>query len=207
MSHAQVLKKTCSEQNMMYLNKFDDLINDVRSIRDVSGLVYNFDILSEDSLLFIKSIRNIKKFNTPIILYINKSVDNKYIKALQDIGIDLVITSEMSDNFANDEITRIISVISNGKAQNTNISSSKNYIIGCDERRSVMPIINEWARSKRKKLLVEGLAEGLGNEDIVLKSSLSIGTVRNYISQLTSLTGLKNRTKLAIYIKEQMDLA
>lgn len=56
--------------------------------------------------------------------------------------------------------------------------------------------------SPRKKKLIECLILGLSNKEIAEISNLSTGTVRNYIHQLCVNYDVKNRTELAIKIRD-----
>jgi DNA-binding CsgD family transcriptional regulator len=55
--------------------------------------------------------------------------------------------------------------------------------------------------SRKKKPIIEGVVLGLTNKDIALRSSLTTGTVRNYICQLFGMFGVKNRTELALTLR------
>lgn len=55
--------------------------------------------------------------------------------------------------------------------------------------------------TNRKKKLVQGLILGQSNKDISKLSNLSVGTVRNYIHQLSSHFNVNNRTELAIKLR------
>lgn len=60
--------------------------------------------------------------------------------------------------------------------------------------------------SIRKKKLIQGLVLGLSNKELAQRSNLSIGTVRNYIHQLSNHFEVSNRTELALMLKEKLSL-
>ena len=60
--------------------------------------------------------------------------------------------------------------------------------------------------SIRKQKLIQGLVLGLSNKELAERSNLSLGTVRNYIHQLTNHFEVSNRTELALKLKEILSL-
>ena len=57
----------------------------------------------------------------------------------------------------------------------------------------------EHGLTEQESQIVECVADGLSNREIAEKLFLSEGTVRNYISQILSKLGLRDRTNLAIF--------
>jgi DNA-binding NarL/FixJ family response regulator len=53
--------------------------------------------------------------------------------------------------------------------------------------------------SKTEVKILAFLGKGYPDKEIANKLHLSTGTIRNYISQVTHKTGLKNRTQAAVY--------
>ncbi|MCP3771840.1 response regulator transcription factor [Paenibacillus sp. MZ04-78.2] len=56
-----------------------------------------------------------------------------------------------------------------------------------------------------EKQVVEKIAEGLSNKEIAQELFLSEGTIKNYISEILSKLGLRDRTQIAILYWKQQD--
>lgn len=181
-------------------NNINDFINNGDSLSDIDAIIYTYDVLSDDSITFIRSITNIKKFDLKLVVILNQCLSDIYIKSLYDFGVDYVITPNIEIN----DLDSIFNYISN-----------KNYIDHIGNKDAVFStneselnhdlIIKKWSKSARKKILLKAIASGFNNDEIADMSKLSVGTVRNYISQLTTLLGCENRTKLAFLLKSKLN--
>ncbi|WP_430791484.1 response regulator transcription factor [Virgibacillus flavescens] len=57
----------------------------------------------------------------------------------------------------------------------------------------------EYSLSSRELMITKLVGEGLANREIAEKLFLSVGTVKNHLTQILQKTGLRDRTQLAIY--------
>jgi DNA-binding NarL/FixJ family response regulator len=70
----------------------------------------------------------------------------------------------------------------------------------------VQPPLESYGLTKAELAVVTSIAEGLTNKEIAGKLFLSEGTVKNYITDVLSKLGLRDRTQIAIfYLKNQLE--
>lgn len=68
------------------------------------------------------------------------------------------------------------------------------------------PSLESYGLTKAEQGIVASISEGLTNKEIAAKLFLSEGTVKNYITDILSKLGLRDRTQIAIfYLKSQRD--
>lgn len=89
------------------LNSIYQLLDIDIGISNNNSFIYNFDVYSEDSIVFIKSIPNIKALRCKIIV-ISENLSQSYFKKLYLLGVDLII--QPSTNY-DDDIEKILSEI------------------------------------------------------------------------------------------------
>jgi DNA-binding NarL/FixJ family response regulator len=66
--------------------------------------------------------------------------------------------------------------------------------------------LESFGLTKAELAVVASIAEGLTNKEIAAKLFLSEGTVKNYITDILSKLGLRDRTQIAIfYLKKQQE--
>lgn len=66
--------------------------------------------------------------------------------------------------------------------------------------------LESYGLTKAERAIVASIAEGLTNKEIAGKLFLSEGTVKNYITDILSKLGLRDRTQIAIlYLKSQRE--
>ncbi|MNV93040.1 Transcriptional regulatory protein DevR (DosR) [compost metagenome] len=66
--------------------------------------------------------------------------------------------------------------------------------------------LESFGLTKAELTVVASIAEGLTNKEIAAKLYLSEGTVKNYITDILSKLGLRDRTQIAIfYLKNQQE--
>ena len=194
------------ENNLPIYSNISEFMNIGESLSEIKTLIYAYDILSYDSISFIRSISNLKKFNINIIVILIQNISEFYIQKLYDLGADLIV----KPNFEFNELEKIF--VKNIKRNETvfdyieadtirNIDKLKTYT----EESELKTIIHGWAKSNRKKILIKCIASGYSNDEITDIANLSPGTVRNYISQLTTLLNCENRTKLAFLLKNEIN--
>lgn len=186
-----------------------DFIEHGNSVLDINFIIYDYDALSTDSLVFLQSVKSIKKIGISIIANLNHPVSRSYIDQLYRYGLDYIVDhSESKESIINTIGEFRISGSRNGKSNSTSScekSSTKQMLLGDSDDKSILiDLALQWAKSERKKRLLEALAQGYKNEEISLRSNLSIGTVRNYVSKLMLITNIDNRTKLALLIRKRI---
>ncbi|MNI96224.1 Transcriptional regulatory protein DevR (DosR) [compost metagenome] len=68
------------------------------------------------------------------------------------------------------------------------------------------PLLDSYGLTKAELAVVSSIAEGLTNKEIAGKLFLSEGTVKNYITDILSKLGLRDRTQIAIfYLKSRRE--
>ncbi len=126
------------------------------------------------------------------ILLLTTFHDKEYIDKAIDIGCKGYILKE---NIMS--ITASIEAVLNGK-----IVFDSKIIEVLSSSKPSKEIINrelESELSDRELSILSLVANGMNNKEISAQLFLSEGTVRNYISQMLSKLGLRDRTQLAIY--------
>jgi len=67
------------------------------------------------------------------------------------------------------------------------------------ERQETSPVESDIPLSQRELAITKLVGEGKTNKEIATEQFLSIGTVKNNLTQILQKTGLRDRTQLAIY--------
>ncbi|WNS42704.1 response regulator transcription factor [Paenibacillus sp. MMS20-IR301] len=75
------------------------------------------------------------------------------------------------------------------------------------EQTPTAQLLEDFGLTKAELAIVSSIAEGLTNKEIAGKLFLSEGTVKNYITDILSKLGLRDRTQIAIlYLKSQQGM-
>ncbi|WMJ79464.1 response regulator transcription factor [Clostridium sp. MB40-C1] len=95
-----------------------------------------------------------------------------------------------------DTIINAIKTVYNGNTVMEDLVLDK-IIHGLND--SVNNSIDDTLFTERELEVIVAISEGLSNKEIAKKLYISEGTVKNYISNILSKTGLNHRTQIAIY--------
>ncbi|KHF38147.1 response regulator transcription factor [Halalkalibacter okhensis] len=154
-----------------------------------------------DSLIEMK-----KKLHNVKVLMLTTFSDDRYILdalangadgfLLKDMNYDQLITS-IREVVLHDMMMIPLSI---GKRL-ANLLSEYNSLI--ETKRVVDQLKKEGVRfSEREWEIANLLAKGLSNKNIAAKLYISEGTVKNYISEIYSKLGVKDRSKAIIYLRK-----
>lgn len=94
----------------------NDLINNGSSLSDCDMIIYAYDILSFDSIVFLKSISNLKRFNLKLLVILTQNLNEHYVEQLYHFGVDFITNR----NFEIRELAKIFHTSTSNLNQITN---------------------------------------------------------------------------------------
>lgn len=139
----------------------------------------------------VEAVKNIVEKTDTRTLILTTFDEDEYIHDAIKYGAKGYILK----NNAPDKIINAIKTVYNGNTVMQDVVLEK-IKEGLNENKST---IDERLFTDREIEVIKAIAEGLSNKEISVKLFISEGTVKNYITNILSKTGLKHRTQIAIY--------
>lgn len=139
----------------------------------------------------VEAVKNIVEKTDTRTLILTTFDEDEYIHDAIKYGAKGYILK----NNAPDKIINAIKTVYNGNTVIQDIVLDK-IKEGLNENKSS---IDESLFTDREIEVIKAISEGLSNKEISEKLYISEGTVKNYITNILSKTGLKHRTQIAIY--------
>lgn len=189
----QSLKTILKNENITVLdtcnNGYDALISYKKFHPDI--VLMDIRMQEKDG---IESTKDIIQYDKDAkILLLTTFNDEEYIKKAMTYGAKGYI---LKQNFEN--IKNALEAVYNGnivfdKDSIHSIINNEDAINFVEEKES------EESLSEREKEIIRLISEGLSNKEIADSLFLSLGTVRNYISNILMKLNLRDRTQIVIY--------
>lgn len=139
----------------------------------------------------VEAVKNIVEKTDTRTLILTTFDEDEYIHDAIKYGAKGYILK----NNAPDKIINAIKTVYNGNTVMQDVVLEK-IKEGLNENKST---IDERLFTDREIEVIKAISEGLSNKEISVKLFISEGTVKNYITNILSKTGLKHRTQIAIY--------
>lgn len=150
----------------------------------------------------VTGTRNIKKsFPNVKILVLTTFDDDEYIFDALRAGASGYLLKDTSPDIIIEAIKGVYkgSVIMHPKIAKKIVSGSANA-----NKHSIEEIKNEYGFSSREMSVMEAIGNGLSNKEISNELHLSEGTVKNYITEILFKLKLRDRTQIALFVKDNL---
>lgn len=174
-SMATWLKQSANDIEIEFASDWDSLNQQLESKPDLIMLDLGMPGMSGAASIF--TIK--KQYPNIPILVVSANEDRTTVEACLDSGAEGYITKSSDGQ----EILKAISVILSGKTYLPRINKSEN-----------IPTISKNLNTRQFELLAF-LAKGFSNRQIAQQMNLSVGTIKQYVSQLLELLEVDNRTQ------------